>query len=191
MLQASAWSFTSRPRARRRQAISIIRAKAAIRPLGSFFLIGHGNQIADPPQKGPTFARMSRSIGGTIFYRILTGGAMYLFLVIVCGFGAFNSRLSGKNSRLGLLRELAGNNLISLAVFSAGGWRYRENLRNSRFDGNNREFCPLTFSARRRKSPGPAAAPGSAQGASRCAPASPLCPRCIPAAPPLAPRRES
>jgi hypothetical protein len=50
---------------------------------------------------------MSRSIVGTIFYRILTGGAMYLFLVIVWGFGAFNSRLSGKNSRLGLLQELA------------------------------------------------------------------------------------
>ena len=105
---------------------------------------GHDDQIADPPQKGPTLALISARSSAQ-FYRILTGGAMCLFLVIVWGFGAFNSRLGGKNSRLGRLREFARNGLISPAVFPVGWRLYRENQKNSRFHGNNREFFPAHF----------------------------------------------
>src|SRR5215472_15912173 len=61
-------------------------------------------------------------------------------------FGEFNSRLS----RYGRLRELAGNGLIWLAVFAPESLRNERNRRNSRFYGNNREFCPpLTRAASR------------------------------------------
>ena len=55
-------------------------------------------------------------------------------------FGESNSRLAGENSRFGLLRESTCDPLIWLSIFT-GTWRFfRENRRNSRFDGKNREF---------------------------------------------------
>src|SRR5215831_8249974 len=115
---------------------------------------------------------------------------MCLLLVIVWGFGTFNSRLGGKNSRLG--RYGTGRQQLDFAHrFRGRKVALSGNRRNSRFDGNNREFSLLTSSASRRRSPAPATAAGSAPCTSRCAPVWPPYPPRIAAAPPFAPRRAS
>src|SRR5215471_21465225 len=54
-------------------------------------------------------------------------------------FGDFYSRQGDKNSRQGLLRELARNGLIWLAVFCAKPALTGQKRKNSRFHGNNWE----------------------------------------------------
>jgi hypothetical protein len=82
-----------------------------------------------------------------MFYWIQTGEVMWLLLILLniignnSWFGEFNSRLGLANSRFGRLREFAGNSLIWLAGFADKRRFYGENRGNSRFDGNNREFC--------------------------------------------------
>jgi hypothetical protein len=57
-------------------------------------------------------------------------------------FGGFNSRLCPNKFAFPPLRELASKGLIWLAVFAAKTAVIGKNLKNSRFHGNNREFCP-------------------------------------------------
>ena len=56
-------------------------------------------------------------------------------------FHGFNSRLSRRKFPFPSLRELAGKRLIYPTVFAVKDDGYRRNREDSRFHGNNREFC--------------------------------------------------
>ena len=57
-------------------------------------------------------------------------------------FGIFNSRLGANKFPYGRQRELAGKRPIYFAVFCAKTALFEHNRKNSRFDGNSREFAP-------------------------------------------------
>jgi len=107
----------------------------------------------DPPQKRPSLGASSRRLDLCLI-AFGRDGAMGLFLVLfwcsaVTGdilrynsrFGVFNSRLRRRKFPFPLLRELAGKGLICLTVFAAKTAVIRRKRENSRFHGNNREFC--------------------------------------------------
>jgi hypothetical protein len=57
-------------------------------------------------------------------------------------FGIFNSRLGGNKFPFSRQRELPGKGLIGLTIPGANTVHFERNRKNSRFDGNSREFAP-------------------------------------------------
>src|SRR5690348_1429942 len=94
-----------------------------------------------------------------LFYGLRRGGRMCLFLIFYwcaavagrCGgpsivggnsrFDEFNSRLGGHKFPFTPVTEFAGNGLIRLNVFATEQRLSGPNRKNSRYYGNNREFC--------------------------------------------------
>jgi hypothetical protein len=89
-----------------------------------------------------------------LLYRSRRDGATGLFLVLFCysavsgdalrynsRFDGFNSRLSRRKFPFPPLRELAGKSLDYFTVLEAKTTVIGENRENTRFHGNNREFC--------------------------------------------------
>jgi len=56
-------------------------------------------------------------------------------------FGGFNSRLAANKFPASGRRELSSKDLNCLAIFGARTALFGNNRQNSRFHGNNREFC--------------------------------------------------
>src|SRR5258705_11935871 len=113
-----------------------------------------------PRPHGPVHLKKRPSLGASwrrldfCFIAFGRDGAMGLFLVLfwcsaVTGdilrynsrFGVFNSRLGRRKFPFPLLRELARKGLIRLALFGTRTALLGNNRENSRFHGNNREFC--------------------------------------------------